>query len=292
MSANTTIATNLTTPQPAPQLADHVLDMFSLKGKVAVVTGASSGIGYDVAIALAQAGADVAMWYNSNPHITEVVGDISKKYGVTVRAYKCSVTSSKEVKSTIDQILKDFNGTIDIMVANAGVAWTQGAVLDMLAEGDEDACDEAWNKVVDVDLNGIYRVAKAVGPVFQKQGLGNPNKKGTFVVTASMSGHVVNVPQMQAAYNAAKAGVLHLAKSLAVEWSGFARVNTVSPGYIATEITKFADSEQKQKWHKLTPMGREAMPRELVGAYLYLCSDASTYTTGTDIIVDGGYCCM
>ncbi|SCU85343.1 LAME_0D01002g1_1 [Lachancea meyersii CBS 8951] len=285
--SSSTIATNLPTPQPAPQLPEHVMDMFSLKGKLAAVTGASSGIGYDVAVAFAQAGANVAMWYNSNPHITEVVGELSKKYGVTVRAYKCSVTSSKDVRNTIEQIQRDFNSNIDIMVANAGVAWTDGPLLNLLEQDQEDKCDEAWNKVIDVDLNGIYRVAKAIGPVFKKQ-----NSGGSFIVTASMSGHVVNVPQMQAAYNAAKAGVLHLCKSLAVEWAGFARVNTVSPGYIATEITNFAEDELKDKWHKLTPMGREALPRELIGAYLYLASGASTYTTGTDIIVDGGYCCM
>ncbi|SCV06198.1 LANO_0H24256g1_1 [Lachancea nothofagi CBS 11611] len=284
-----TIATNLPIPQSAPQLPDHVLDMFSLKGKLASVTGASSGIGYDVAVAFAQAGADVAMWYNSNPHITTEVEALSKKYNVTVRAYKCSMTSSKDVRTTVDQIQADFgNRGIDIMVANAGVAWSEGSLLGMLTgpEADEDRCDAEWNKVIDVDLNGIYRVAKSIGPVFQKQG------RGSLIVTASMSGHVVNVPQMQAAYNAAKAGVLHLSKSLAVEWAGFARVNSVSPGYISTEITSFAEKDLKDKWHKLTPMGREALPRELIGAYLYLASGASTYTTGTDIIVDGGYCCM
>lgn len=280
-----TIATSLEIPQKAPTLPDHVMEMFSLKGKVAAVTGASSGIGYDVAVAFAQAGADVAMWYNSNPHITELVGEISEKYGVKVKAYKCSVTSSKDVASTIDQIKKDFGGKIDIMVGNAGVAWSEGPLID-LVEKDEEKCDAEWNKVIDVDLNGIYRVAKNIGRVFKEQG------HGSFIITASMSGHVVNVPQMQTAYNAAKAGVLHMSKSLAVEWAGFARVNTVSPGYIATEITNFAEDELKDKWHKLTPMGREALPRELIGAYVYLASDASTYTTGSDLIVDGGYCCM
>ncbi|SCU83446.1 LAMI_0C03246g1_1 [Lachancea mirantina] len=282
---NKTIATGLTTPQEAPQLAEHVLDLFSLKGKVAAVSGASSGIGYEVAIAFAQAGADVAMWYNSNPHITEIVDDLSKKYGVKIKAYQCAVTDSKQVSHTIDQIKKDFNGKIDILVGNAGVAWDKGPVVD-LAEEDEDLCDKEWKKVIDVDLNGIYRLSKAIGPVFRDQG------HGSFVITASMSGHIVNVPQMQAAYNAAKAGVLHLCKSLAVEWAGYARVNTVSPGYIATDITNFADEELKNKWHSLTPLGREALPKELVGAYLYLASDASTYATGTDIMIDGGYSCI
>ncbi|CAR24533.1 SDR family oxidoreductase [Lachancea thermotolerans CBS 6340] len=280
-----TIATSLKTPQKAPQLPDNVMDMFSLKGKVAAVSGASSGIGYDVAIAYMQAGADVAMWYNSNPHITELVDELSQKYGVKVKAYKCAVTSSKEVAETIEQIKKDFGGRIDILVGNAGVAWTEGPLVD-LAETDEEKCDAEWNKVIDVDLNGIYRLAKNIGKVFKAQG------HGSFIITSSMSGHIVNVPQMQTAYNAAKAGVLHMARSLAVEWAGFARVNTVSPGYIATEITNFAEDSLKDKWHSLTPMGREALPRELIGAYVYLASGASTYTTGSDIVVDGGYCCM
>ncbi|SCW02201.1 LAFE_0F01200g1_1 [Lachancea fermentati] len=280
-----TIATSLKTPQQPPKLPENVMDMFSLKGKVASVSGASSGIGYEVAIAFAQAGADVAMWYNSNPAITEEVDELSKKYGVKIRAYQCAVTDSKQVAATIDQILKDFGGHIDIMVANAGVAWTEGPMLEF-SERDEDACDKAWEKVVEVDMNGIYRVAKHIGKVFKKQG------HGSMVITASMSAHIVNVPQLQAVYNAAKAGVLHMSKSLAIEWAGFARVNSVSPGYVATELSNFAEKDQKDKWHALTPMGREALPREMVGAYLYLASDASTYTTGSDIIVDGGYCCM
>lgn len=104
-----------------------------------------------------------------------------------------------------------------------------------------------------------------------------------------MSATIVNVPQLQAAYNAAKAGVKHLSKSLAVEWAPFARVNSVSPGYIATKLSSFADPDVKAKWLQLTPLGREANPRELVGAYLYLASDASSYTTGADLNVDGGY---
>lgn len=279
-----TIATSLETPQTAPNLPEHVLDMFSLKGKVASVTGSSSGIGYEVAIALAQAGADVAMWYNSNPTITGEVDELSKKYGVKIKAYKCSVTDSKQVSATIEQIRNDFGGKIDIMVANAGVAWTEGPILEF-AEEDEDACDAKWKKVIDIDMNSIYYVAKSIGKIFKAQG------SGSLVITASMSGHVVNVPQLQTAYNAAKAGVIHMAKSLAVEWAGFARVNTISPGYIGTEITDFAEDELKKQWRSLTPMGREALPRELVGAYLYLASNASTFTTGTDIVVDGGYTC-
>ena len=115
---------------------------------------------------------------------------------------------------------------------------------------------------------------------------------GNCIFTASMSGHAANVPQEQSCYNACKAGVIHLAKSLAVEWAKWGgRVNCVSPGYIDTAISGDCPFEMKEEWFSLTPMKRDADPRELKGAYLFLASDASSYCTGTDIVVDGGYVC-
>lgn len=277
-----TLATGLQTPREAPELSAHVMDLFSLKGKVAVVTGASSGIGYAVAVAFAQAGADLAIWYNSNSELVEKGKQIAEKYGVKVRAYKCPVTDEESVRETIAEIMKEF-GKIDTFVANAGVAWTKGPLVEAAEKGVD---LEEWNKVMQTDFQGVYYCSKYVGKVFKEQ------KKGSLVITASMSGHIVNVPQLQACYNAAKAGVLHFAKSLAVEWAEFARVNTVSPGYISTPISKFVDEDMKDKWHSLTPLGREGLPQELVGAYLYFASDASTFTTGSDLLVDGGYCCI
>lgn len=274
---------NLEVPRPKPQLPDNSLDFFKLKGKVASVTGASGGIGYDVAIGLAEAGADVAMWYNSNPKIEEEVEGLSKKYGVKFKAYKCSVTDSVAVEKTIDQIVKDF-GKIDIQVANAGVGWSNGPILEYTEKVGIEEADKQWNKVVDVDFNSIFYVARATGKYFKKQG------HGSLILTASMSGHIINIPQMQAAYNAAKAAVIHLGKSLSIEWAAFARVNSVSPGYIETPLTDRLSQETRDTWLKYVPIGRLADPRELIGAYLFLASDASTYVTGTDIRVDGGYC--
>ncbi|CAR23611.1 KLTH0E13134p [Lachancea thermotolerans CBS 6340] len=275
-----TIATGLEIPQPRPQLPSHVMDMFSLRGKVACISGASSGIGGAVAVAYAQAGADIAVWYNSHDGLIQTARELAEKYGVRAKAYKCAVNDEERVQATIQQVLADFGGRIDVFVANAGVAWEKGALVEAQEQG---TASREWDRVLQTDFQGVYYCSKFIGAVFKKQGC------GSLVITASMSGHVVNVPQLQTCYNAAKAGVIHMARSLAVEWAGFARVNTVSPGYISTPISEFALDDVKQKWLMLTPLGREGLPEELVGAYLYLGSDASTFTTGTDIVVDGGY---
>ncbi|RLV91936.1 Sorbose reductase SOU1 [Spathaspora sp. JA1] len=262
-------------PTPPPELSNNVLELFSLKGKVASVTGSSTGIGYAVAEAYAQAGADVAIWYNNTP-ATEKAEKLAQKYGVKCKAYKCNISQSEDVDKTIGEIVQDF-GTIDIFVANAGVAWTSGSMIDV------DDNHESWHKVVDLDLNGVYYCCHSIGKVFKQTG------RGSLIITSSMSGSIVNVPQLQAPYNAVKAAVKHLAKSLSVEWAPFARVNSISPGYIVTDISEFCDPEIKARWWQLTPLGREGLPQELVGAYLYLASNASTYTTGADLRVDGGY---
>lgn len=262
-------------PAKGPKTGKTIQELFSLKGKVASVTGSSSGIGWAVAEAYAQSGADVAIWYNSTP-AEDKAKSLADKYGVRAKAYKCNISDYELVSKTVAQIEQDFGG-LDIFVANAGVPWTSGRSIEVEGLGD-------WQKIIDLDLSGVYYCAKAVGPIFKKNG------KGSLIITASMSGHIVNVPQLQAPYNAAKAACIHLAKSLAVEWAPFARVNSISPGYILTDISEFCPDEMKGKWHSLIPLGREGETQELVGAYVYLASDASTYTTGTDLLVDGGYC--
>ncbi|EGW32575.1 carbonyl reductase [Spathaspora passalidarum NRRL Y-27907] len=264
-------------PTQPPKLAINVLDLFSLKGKVATVTGSSQGIGLAVAEAFAQAGADIAIWYNSNADAVAKADEFAKKYGVRAKAYKCHIGVAAEVEKVIGEIEHDF-GTIDIFVANAGITWTQGPVLDV------DGYD-TWQELIDLNYSGVYYCAHAVGKIFRKNG------KGSLIFTSSISASIVNVPQSQTPYNVTKAAVKHLAKSLAVEWAPFARVNTVSPGYIITSITDFVDPETREKWWQFTPMGREGITQEVVGAFLYLASDASTYTTGSDIVVDGGYTC-
>lgn len=249
-----------------------VLDLFSLKGKVASISGSSGGIGYAIAEAFAHAGADIAVWYNShNPE--DKVKHLIEKYGVTARAYKVQVTDEKAVENAIAKQIQDF-GKIDIFVANAGVN-IESPLIDQAKEDRQ--------KIFDVNVNGVYNCAIAVGKHFKERG------RGSLIFTASMSSYIVNVPQRHGAYNVSKAAVRHLMKNLAVEWAGFARVNSVSPGYVLTDMVEYAPEDLKIEWCNLTPIGRIGLPKEIAGAYLYLASDAASYTTGADIQVDGGY---
>ncbi|KAF5019657.1 hypothetical protein F66182_8338 [Fusarium sp. NRRL 66182] len=270
--------------------SSRVMPLFSLKGRTAIVSGAGAGIGLAIAHALAEAGADVAIWYNSNKQALAEAETIEKEYGVKCRAYQVNVISPDAVDQAIKDIVSEFNGRLDVFVANSGIAWTDGPFIDGPAE--------TARRVMEVNVDGVMWCAKSAGKHFRRQkteGTTSDGKEltnfvaGSFIATASMSGSVVNIPQAQAAYNASKAAVIHFCKSLAVEWTGFARVNTVSPGYINTEITDFVSKDVKKLWKDKTVMGREGEARELKGAYLYLASDAASFTTGHDMIVDGGY---
>jgi sorbose reductase len=257
--------------------AESLTDLFSLKGKVVVVTGASGprGMGIEAARGCAEMGADLAITYSSRPEGGEKnAKELSEKYGVKVKAYKLDIGSFDSVQTIVTEIIKDF-GKIDAFIANAGRTADSG-----ILEGSV----EAWNEVIQTDLNGTFHCAKAVGAHFKKRGT------GSFVITASMSGHVANFPQEQTSYNVAKAGCIHMARSLANEWRDFARVNSISPGYIDTGLSDFVDQKTQDLWKSMIPMGRNGDAKELKGAYVYLVSDASTYTTGADIVIDGGYC--
>ncbi|GAB7325227.1 hypothetical protein MBLNU13_g09296t1 [Cladosporium sp. NU13] len=253
----------------------HVLSHFSLSGKVATVTGGARGIGLEVVRALAEAGASVALIYTSSKDATQTAEAISNATGQKVVAYQSDVRSKATITATIEQVAKDF-GKLDICVANAGIA----AHHDSLSYDEED-----WHEMMRVNLDGAMFTAQAAGNVFKRQGPG----AGSMIFTASVSALLVNVPQKQSAYNASKAAVVHLAKCLAVEWTEFARVNCISPGFIATDMLSVHPQEWREKWFQMIPGGRLCDPAELKGAYVFLASDASSYMTGANVVIDGGY---
>lgn len=253
-----------------------IIEQFKLKGKKAFITGGARGIGKSVAEGLAQAGADIAI-VDLDIEEAEKTAKELESFGVKTIAVKTDVTDPDSVNSMIETILKEF-GTVDIAFNNAGICINEKA---------EEMSFESWKKVIDINLTGVFLTAQAAGRVMIK------NKKGSIINTASMSGHIVNVPQPQCAYNASKAGVIQLTKSLAVEWAPYnVRVNSISPGYIATQMTLKAPEDWKKVWLAGTPYNRMGEPSELQGAVLYLASDASQYTTGADIVIDGAFTCI
>jgi len=248
-------------------------DIFSLKNKVALITGGNQGIGKVVSQYLADAGADIVILDLNDA--SAVAASIAAEYGVRTAAYVCDVTDQPGVESTIAKAAETM-GTLDILFNNAGIV-SHNSVLD-LQPGE-------WEKIINVNLNGVFYVAKAFANYLVANGKG-----GSIINTASMSGTIVNVPQEQASYNTSKAAVVHLTKSFAVELASKGiRVNCISPGYIATEMLDFIRKDWKEYWATLIPFRRLGTPEELAGAVIYLASDASTYTTGSDIIIDGGF---
>ncbi|KAH6981364.1 hypothetical protein BKA56DRAFT_686453 [Ilyonectria sp. MPI-CAGE-AT-0026] len=260
--------------KPNPPVEDSLFKSFRLDGRTVIITGGCGGIGYEIARGLAEAGANLALWYHSSTTHQKIQNKISQDFGVKVETYQVDVRKYAEVEATVAQVVKDF-GQLDVMIANAGIPTKAGGLDDKV---------EDWDNVRATDFDGAYYCMRAAGLVFREQ------KRGVGIITASMSGHAANVPQEQSCYNACKAGCIHLAKSLSVEWAKWGgRINSVSPGYIDTAISGDCPFEMKEEWFSLTPMMRDADPRELRGVYLYLASDASSYTTGADFIVDGGY---
>jgi len=250
-------------------------ELFGLSGKVAIVTGGGRGIGQSVAVGLAKAGAEVVILARSGAD--ETLGMIEAEGG---KAYfvKADVTKEEEVDAALAAIMER-SGRIDVLFNNAGICKHQGTFEASIAD---------WREVIDVNLTGEYIMARAVAKIMIDNGI-----KGSIINMASMSGSIANIPQWQCSYNASKAGVIHMTRSLALEWAETGiRVNSLSPGYIATPMSVDTPKELRDAWMPLIPMHRMGTPEELIPAVLYLASNASGYTTGSDIIVDGAYCCF
>jgi D-arabinitol 2-dehydrogenase len=198
-----------------------------------------------------------------------------------ITAHPTDVSDPQAVRSAIRSVLDAHDQKIDVLVTSAGFTENFKA---------EDYPHDRLQKLWDVNVNGTYLCAAEVAKHMIARGAG-----GKMVFIGSMSGAIVNVPQPQAPYNASKAAVRHLASSFAVEWAQHGiRVNTISPGYMLTALTKKIledKGELKEKWTSLIPQGRMGSPEDLMGAVVYLASDASSYVTGAELRVDGGYTC-
>lgn len=250
-----------------------ILDRFSLVGRTSLVTGAGRGIGQALAVALAEAGADVAI-VDIAPESAQAVSQEILGLGVRSMAIEADVTSAEDVRRMVDAVMSAW-GKLDIAVNNAGIARGDRA---------EELSEQAWDAVLDVNLKAVFLCCQAEARVMLAQG------SGSIINTASMSASIVNRPQNQANYNAAKAGVVHLARSCAAEWaSRGVRVNCISPGHTVTPMTARSLEERRPIWTSNTPMRRLGEPEDLQGAVVFLASDASAYVTGHDLIVDGGY---
>ena len=243
---------------------------FSLRGKVAVVTGGGQSLGLAISRALRNAGAQVVI-----AEVNDETGpDAAEELGGTF--VHTDVTDPASVRNMVEVVV-DEHGRVDVLVNNAGIVHNIPS---------EEVPDEEWLSVISVNLNGVFWCCREVGKAMLERG------SGSIVNIASMSGIISNHPQPQAAYNASKAAVITLTKSLAGEWAPRGvRVNSVSPGYIRTPLTEFglSRSEWSEVWLSQTPMGRLAEPEEIAPAVLYLASDAASFTAGTNLVIDGGY---
>jgi len=252
-----------------------VKKLFSMEGKNGFITGGAQGIGKTIAKAYAELGADVAIVDMNIEKAKSTAAEIADATGRNVVAYECNVTQPESVNKMIAGYKADFE-TIDFAVNNAGI-FTPDPALDI--------SPEAFKSVIDVNLNGVFFTAQAAAKLMV-----NTGKGGSIISTASMSAHIVNLPQTIANYCAAKAGVVHLTKALAVEWAKYnIRVNCVSPGYIQTELIATLE-DLLPIWQSMMPEGsRLGFPEDLIGIFVYLASDASLFATGSDFVVDGGY---
>ncbi|TSD90604.1 SDR family oxidoreductase [Mycobacterium sp. KBS0706] len=254
------------------------MQIFRLDDQIAFVTGAGSGIGQRIAVGLAEAGADVALFdlAASEAGLADTAGRI-RALGRRALTLTGDVTQAADLAAGVDAVEAQL-GALTVAVNCAGIANATAA---------EDLPEAQWQRTIDVNLTGVFLSAQAEARVMLPRG------RGSIVNIASMSGSIVNRGLLQAHYNTSKAGVIHLTKSLAMEWADRGlRVNAISPGYTLTPMNLRPEvAEQRKIFERDTPLGRMATVDELVGPAVFLASAAASFCTGVDLIVDGGFVC-
>ncbi|MGV3576459.1 MAG: SDR family oxidoreductase [Devosia sp.] len=251
--------------------------LFDLSGNVALVTGAGSGIGQRIAVGLAQCGADVALLdRRTDGGLADTAAEIAET-GRRSLSLAVDVTNAEALSDAVARVEAEL-GSLSLAVNAAGIANANPA---------EEMAVDQYQTLMDINLKGVFLSCQAEARAMLAHG------RGAIVNIASMSGVIVNRGLSQAHYNASKAGVIHMSKSLAMEWVGRGiRVNTISPGYTATPMnTRPEMVHQTKLFEEQTPMGRMARPDEMVGPTVFLLSNAASYVTGVDLLVDGGFCC-
>lgn len=251
-----------------------ISEMFNLKGKVAIVTGASSGLGVTFSEALADAGANVEIAARRIDKLKHVADDLTKR-GVRSKAFQCDVSNQDLVQALISDTVSTF-GRLDILVNNAGVAAMSPATMISM---------EDWNKVVAVNLTGSFLCAREAAKQMMKQG------GGKIINIASIYGAVGDVFPASP-YYATKGAIINMTRDLSVEWAPYKiNVNAIAPGFFPSEMTEaiFQDPHYLEYINKQTPLGRPGNPDDLKGAVLFLSTAASDYVTGQTIFVDGGW---
>jgi len=254
-------------------IAMPVLDTFSLAGKRALVTGGNRGLGLAFARGLAEAGAEVVFVARDAQRNAAAVKALAKA-GVTVRGFEVDLVSDDGPAQAVARTLEHLGG-LDILVNNAGVAIHRPTL---------EIPDEEWDRVIDINLRSLWRMCRAAGQHMKDAGGGN------IVNVGSISSIIVNRPQWQPSYNASKAAVHQLTKSLAAEWAPYnIRVNALAPGYVKTDMAPVDEPRFRQHWIDDVPMKRYALPAEIAPTVVYLASDASSFMTGSIVVIDGGY---
>ena len=250
-----------------------VLDQFDLSGKTAIVTGSTRGLGRAFADALAEAGANVVV-VGRNEAAARAVSEEIAASGAGSIGVGADVTSRDDIERMLAEAVDAF-GQVDILVNNAGVCIHRPAV---------DVTDDEWRQVMGVNVDGVWIASQVVGRHMIDNG------GGSIINIGSMSAAIVNRPQWQPAYNASKAAVHHLTRSLAAEWAPHnVRVNALAPGYMRTEMSPVDDPAHHRYWIEDTPQQRAGEPGELGGAIVFLASAASSFMTGSVLTIDGGY---